>query len=168
MGVDLEDTVRNLAPGLLRYCTARTRDRSLGEEIAQESLAALVQRWRRHGAPESPQAFVFAVARRRAIRALIGRRLWLPLDLLAGRRHDGPDPEQVALRNSGHAALAQALRLLPARDREALLAVAVGGLSVSDAARVLGISEPALKMRTLRARQRLHALVEDGHETSGR
>ncbi len=168
MSVDLEEAVRDLAPGLLRYCAARTRDRSLAEEIAQDSLAALVQRWSRYGAPDSPQAFVFAVARRRAMRALVSRRLWLPLELLAGRRHNGPDPEEAALRSSGHAALAHALRLLPARDREALLIVAVGGLSVPEAARVLGISESALKMRTLRARQRLHALVENGHEAPGR
>jgi DNA-directed RNA polymerase specialized sigma24 family protein len=45
MIVDLENIIRELTPSLLRYCTARTRDRSLAEEIAQESLAALIMRW---------------------------------------------------------------------------------------------------------------------------
>ena len=80
MVVDLETVVRQLAPGLLRYCAARTRDRGLAEEIAQEALAALVQRWRRHGAPDSPEAFAFAVARRRSMRALLRRRMWVPLE----------------------------------------------------------------------------------------
>jgi RNA polymerase sigma-70 factor (ECF subfamily) len=160
--VDLETVIRELTPGLMRYCTARTRDRSLAEEIAQESLAALVRRYRSRGAPDSPQAFVFAVARRRATRAVFSRCLWLPLQLLAGSRDHAPDPEATVLGRSEYAALERALEQLPARDREALLIVAVGGLKTTEAARVLGISESALKMRTLRARQRLQALMEDG------
>jgi RNA polymerase sigma-70 factor (ECF subfamily) len=168
MVVDLENTIRELTPGLIRYCTARTRDRSLAEEIAQESLAALVQRWRRRGAPDFPQAFVFAVARRRATRAIFSRRLWLPLHLLAGSRDHAPDPEEVALGRSGCSTLLRAFERLSAGDREALLVVAIGGLKTSEAARVLRISESALKMRTLRARQRLRALMEDAHALSRR
>jgi RNA polymerase sigma-70 factor, ECF subfamily len=168
MIMDLENIVRELTPGLLRYCTARTRDRSLAEEIAQESLVALITRWNRHGAPESPQAFLFAIARRKAARAMLSRRLLLPLQILVGSRDNAPDPEEAALRGSEYTTLARALEQLPARDREALLIVAVGGLKTEEAARVLGISESALKMRTLRARQRLHALMEDGNEYTRR
>lgn len=106
MIVDLESIIRELTPGLLRYCTARTRDRGLAEEIAQESLAALIMRWNRYGAPESAQAFLFAVARRRAARAMLSRRLWLPLRLLAGSRDNAPDPEEAALHRSGCTTLA--------------------------------------------------------------
>jgi DNA-directed RNA polymerase specialized sigma24 family protein len=56
------------------------------------------------------------------------------------------------------------LTRLPRRDREALLVVAVGGLGTHDAAEALGISVSAVKMRTLRARQRLRALLEAPHE----
>lgn len=164
MIVDLENILRELTPGLLRYCMARTRDRSLAEEIAQESLVALIARLKNRGAPESAQAFLFTVARRKAARAMIRRRLLLPLQVLAGSRDHAPDPEEAALRRDGFAQLARGLEQLPARDREALLMVAVGGLKTSEAARALGISESALKMRTLRARQRLHALMEDGNE----
>ncbi len=166
MIVDLENIIRELTPGLLRYCTARTRDRSLAEEIAQESLAALIMHLNRHGAPESAPAFLFAVARRRAARVMLSRRLWLPLRLLAGSQDSEPNPEEAALRRSECTTLARALERLPARDREALLVVAVGGLKTSEAARALGISESALKMRMLRARQRLHALMGDGNEHS--
>lgn len=163
MIVDLENTIRELSPGLIRYCMARVRDRSLAEEIAQESLAALVQRWSRHGAPDSPQAFVFAVARRRATRAIMGQRLLLPLQFLAGSRDHAPDPEAAAIDRSGNTKLIQALKRLPALDREAILMVAVGDVRTTEAARILGISESAVKMRTLRARRRLRALMEDGN-----
>ena len=56
--MDLEATVAALAPRLIRYGTGCTGDPSIGEEAAQEALAALVSRWRRHGAPESPEALM--------------------------------------------------------------------------------------------------------------
>jgi RNA polymerase sigma-70 factor (ECF subfamily) len=143
---------------------ARTRDRNLAEEIAQESLVALIMRLKSRGAPESAQAFLFAVARRKAARAVLRRRFLLPLQILTGSRDHAPDPEEAALRRDGFTQLVWVLEQLPARDREALLIVAVGGLKTAEAARVLGISESALKMRTLRARQRMHALMEDGNE----
>lgn len=160
MFVDLESAIRELAPKLIRYCTARTRQPSLAEEIAQESLSALVDRWRRHGPPDSPEAFVFAVAKRRAARVLLRRRLWLPLRLLDGRTDGSPDPEQRAMERSERDRLLRAIDSLPARVREALLLVVVADLPTREAARVLGISESAVKMRMLRARSRLSSLLE--------
>jgi RNA polymerase sigma-70 factor (ECF subfamily) len=164
MSVDLENIIRELTPGLIRYCTARTRDRGLAEEIAQDSLTALVQRWKRHGAPDSPEAFAFAVARRRSARIMARRRLWLPLQTLIGRQDHSPDPESTTMARRGCADLLSALEHLSLPDREALLIVAVAGLNIPQAARVLDISESALKMRILRARQRLHTLMEDHRE----
>jgi RNA polymerase sigma-70 factor (ECF subfamily) len=166
MSVDLEDVIRKLTPGLIRYCTARTRDCALAEEIAQDSLTALVQRWSRRGAPESPEAFAFAIARRRAARAMIRRRLWLPLQAIAGGRDGSPNPEAAMLARRDCADLLAALERLPVRDREALLIVGVADLKTPEAARVLGVSESALKMRMLRARRRLHTLLEDHHESA--
>jgi len=168
MSVDLETTIRELAPGLLRYCRARMRDLSLAEEIAQDSLVALVQRWRGSGPPNSPEAFVFAIARRRAGRVLRRRSLWLPLQLLAGARDHAPDPEATAVSRSDCTILHRALDRLGSRDREVLLVTALGGLKASDAAQALGISESALKMRTMRARHRLAAILENGNATSDR
>jgi RNA polymerase sigma-70 factor (ECF subfamily) len=88
--------------------------------------------------------------------------------MLAGARDRVPDPEAVAIRRSNCRVLCKALERLPGRDRDALLLTAVGGLKTSDAARVLGISESALKMRTLRARRKLSAIMEDEHGTGRR
>jgi len=77
MTVDLERVLRDLAPRLYRYAIGRIGDAALAEDVAQECLTALVQRWQRHGPPESAEAFVFAIARRRAFRAAV-------------RRHFGP------------------------------------------------------------------------------
>ena len=187
--MDLETTVRGLAPRLLRYCLGRTGSADAAEEIAQEALAALVGRWRRHGPPDSPEGFVFAVARRRAVRAGLRRRLLLPLAALGNGHDDAPDSGGNATSNPGDPAASAGatpdvvermerrhelgrvlagLRRLPGRDREALLLAAAGELSTLEAARVLGISTSAFKMRLHRARRRLAALLEDRDDGSTR
>jgi RNA polymerase sigma-70 factor (ECF subfamily) len=168
--MELEATVEALAPRLLRYCLGRTGSAEAAEEVAQDALAALVGRWRRHGPPDSPAAFAFAVARRRAWRAGVRRRLLLPLAALTdghGRGGEagaeaavGPDVEARAVARGEVSRTLAALRRLPARDREALLLVAAGELATEEAARVLGVSRSAFKMRVHRARKRLSELLE--------
>src|SRR3954454_15792879 len=94
--MELETVVRELAPQLLRYSLGRTGDPALAEEVAQDALAALVQRWRRHGPPECAAAFVFAIARRRAFRLTFQRRLTAPLHVLLDGPSPNPGPEQRA------------------------------------------------------------------------
>jgi RNA polymerase sigma-70 factor (ECF subfamily) len=163
--VDLDETVGALAPRGLRYAVARLGDVSLAEDVAQESLAALVRRCRNGGPPpDSPEAFVFAIARRRVGRVIWRRRLWLPLDHAAGAHDAGPSPETRAIATDDARRMRAALARLSGRDRETLLMVALGELSMADAAAALGLSVPAVKMRVHRARARLAALLEDGHD----
>jgi len=162
--VDLDEAVGALAPRLLRYVAARLGDRSLAEDVAQESLTALVRAWRSSGPPDSPEAFVFAVARRRAGRLIWRRRLWLPLEHAARVRAAEPTPEAHTVGRDQARRVRAALARLPGRDREALLMVALGELTMTDAAASLGLSVSAAKMRVHRARARLTALLEDGYE----
>lgn len=164
--MELETAVRELAPQLLRYSLGRTGDAALAEEVAQDALAALVQRWRRHGAPECPAAFVFAVARRRAGRLMFQRRLLEPLHARLDGHSPLPDPEERATLRTDLGRTLVALRRLSGRDREALLLVGVGDLGPTEGAKVLGITVSALKMRVHRARKRLQQLLEDrdGHQ----
>ena len=111
--VDLEGTIAELAPRVLRYASARLGDASQAEDVAQESLAALVRACRNGGAPESPEAFVFAVARRRAGRVAWRRRLWAPLELAFGARSDAPSPETRAIAQNEMARVRSALGRAP-------------------------------------------------------
>ena len=92
MSVTLEAELLRLAPQVLRYCVGYTGDRALGEEVAQESLTALVKAWMRDGQPVHPDAFVFAVAKRNARRAVLRRRLFVSLVVVLGHRQNGHDP----------------------------------------------------------------------------
>jgi DNA-directed RNA polymerase specialized sigma24 family protein len=124
LDVDLERTVRDMAPRVLRYAVARTGDVSAGEDVAQESLEALVRHWRRAGPPESVEAFVFSIARRRAVRAVIRRRLWVPIEQAFGRHDDAPDPEAQAVARAEHVRVRAALARLPVLEGK----VVAGGI----------------------------------------
>ncbi|MEM1204455.1 MAG: RNA polymerase sigma factor [Acidobacteriota bacterium] len=151
---DLEATVTALAPRLLRYCVGRSGDPGLAEDASQEALTALVQSWRLHGPPESPEGFAFVVARRRLGRRLLRRRLMEPLDALFGKAAEEDPHRELLARDDLESALVALAGLSP-KLREALLLVAAGELDTATAAEVLGISTSALKMRISRAREAL-------------
>jgi RNA polymerase sigma factor (sigma-70 family) len=153
--MDLEATVRELAPRLLRYCRGRLGNPDLAEDVAQSALVALVARWRTAGPPDSPAAFVFSIARRRAWRASLRARLSQPLASLGLRHEPVVDPVQGTEARSELRRLRCALKKLSVKEREAILLVVAGELAVAEAAEALGISESALKMRLARARQKL-------------
>lgn len=166
--MDLDTTLDELAPALLRYCRGRSGDPGLAEDTAQEALMALVDRWRRLGPPDSPSAFAFTVARRRLGRRLMARRLWAPLEALGTGPRPGADPQDPGDRleiREELRATADAVKRLRPKLRDALLLVSAGGLDTTAASQVLGISPSALKMRVARARaQLLDNLHEVGYD----
>jgi RNA polymerase sigma factor (sigma-70 family) len=155
----LEDVVEEIAPRLLRFCLGYCGDEVLAEEAAQDGLTALVQRWRRHGPPDSPEAFAVTVAKRRIGRARVRSRLLAPLELLGGRADPGPDPERSAGGRQRLDRVLTALGALSGEDREALLLASVVGLAPAEVAALTGMSRGAAKNRVHRARRRLAAAL---------
>lgn len=162
--MDLETLVRDLAPRLLAYCRSRSSLDDVAEEVAQDALTTLVEQVRRNRPIQSPEAFVFTIARRRMARRHVQRRLWAPLESLLGRPQEAATVENPEIRTTQRLRLARvrsALEKLGSRDREALLLVAVGEVDTATASAVLGIGRSAFKMRVHRARRRLAELLED-------
>jgi RNA polymerase sigma-70 factor (ECF subfamily) len=165
--MQLEETVADLAPQLLRYCLARTGSPSLAEDIAQEALTALVSRWSAESArPDSPPAFVFTIARRRTARAQSRLFLTAPLDALFAQPDRGPTPEEHTELEERLADVRRALLRLSSRERNALLLVSAGELRHSEAAAALGISESVVKIRVLRARNHPQEILELRYEST--
>ncbi|MEW6364224.1 MAG: RNA polymerase sigma factor [Acidobacteriota bacterium] len=161
--MDLETTLRMLAPGLLRFCTGMMGSTTEGEDLAQESLAALVRFWKRSGPPDSPAAFVYSVARRQAGRF---RRRWnrfLPLEWGGAQAEPSVDAEPHSIDRQRVEQVLTLLKKLPRQQREALLVALDSDLCVTEAAQVLGISVSAFKMRVHRARQCLKHWLEENH-----
>ena len=159
--MDLEATARGLAPRLLAYAFGRTGCRTISEDVAQDALVALVQCWHRSGPPDSPDAFVFAIAKRRAGRATARRALLAPLDAIFGRAHPNASVDVVHQQRAELKSVLQVIRRLPRRDREVLLLSAAGELRIAEIAAVTNATPAAVKMRLHRARRRLSELLPE-------
>jgi RNA polymerase sigma factor (sigma-70 family) len=159
--VELDAVVRALAPRLIGYALARTGCLGTAEDVAQDALTALVRRWRQAGPPESPDAFAFAIAKRRAGRVIARRALMAPLDVIRSVAGHEPSVADAYEHRAELAIVRSALRSLSRSDREALLLRSAGELSFEDIAAVVGVSTAAVKMRISRARRRLAALVQE-------
>jgi len=62
------DTVARRSYGkLVAFLAARTRDVAAAEDALSEAFAAALTDWSRNGCPESPEAWLMSVARRKAI-----------------------------------------------------------------------------------------------------
>ena len=163
--MDLDAALADVTPRLLAYAFGRTGCRSAAEDVVQDALAALVRRWRSAGPPDSVDAFVFAVAKRRATRANVKLALLLPLEVLAGGGAARAPfvPERLEQRDELRGVL-QAIATLGRRDREVLLMRAAGEMSIDNIAAALGATGDAVKMRLHRARARLRERLKDsGH-----
>lgn len=161
--MELESTVAQLAPAILRLALGLTGDRAEAEDLAQEALAALVRQWRRSGPPDFPAAFACTVVRRQALRRGLKLRRLRPMEELPEGPGPGPLPDEAAQEGTRLESALRALEGLEPGDREALLLASVGGLTTAEGAGVLGLSASAYKMRVHRARQRLSRLLEAGH-----
>jgi len=158
--VDLETVIAEVAPRLLAYATGRTGCRSTAEDVAQDALSALVVRWRRLGPPESPEAFVFAIARRRAARAAARRALLMPLDAVVAIR-SGASAIDTYERRTELREVIRAMAHLRKSDRDLLLLRAAGELPLDQIAKITRTSVAAVKMRLHRARARLSLLMQE-------
>ena len=143
--------------GAMYLVTGRAAE---AEEVAQEALARVFERWERVQEMASPGAYAYRVAvnvyRRRVRRDRIFLRA-------VGTVSPGSDvAESVAERS----ALLQGIGVLPRGQREALVLIGFLELSVEEAAQVLGIGPGSLRSRLSRARASLRGQLqsEDHHE----
>ncbi|MBE1531940.1 RNA polymerase sigma factor [Actinomadura algeriensis] len=145
------------------YAASRA-GRQLADEVVSETFTVA---WRRLAdVPDPPLPWLLGVARNvlRAGHRADARREAFTAEL--GRsvpRPGGDVAEEVAER----LAVLRAMAALPEGDREILILVAWQGLTPRDAARVVGCSATALRVRLHRARRRLVRAVEEGPAPGG-
>lgn len=152
---------------VLRFVERRVHP-SQAEDVAAEVFLVL---WRRlDDVPadrEDARAWLFGVARRTVMARMRGerRRQALAVRIAVDRHahaHDGLDADLVAQRLD----LAQAWTRLSSVHQEALALTVWDGLDAARAARVLGISPVAYRLRLSRARKALRAHAQALPQTS--
>jgi RNA polymerase sigma factor (sigma-70 family) len=149
-----ESCFRDHYAQILAFALRRVSGREIAEDVAGDTFAVA---WRRRDCiPETPLPWLYAIAANmigeeyRASRR--GHDLTLRLLQNAGRGPRGDDPaEALARRDAFSAAFAH----LSEREREVLRLVAWDGLDVREAARVLGCTPGAFRVRLHRARRKL-------------
>ena len=148
-GDALADFYRATAVRLIQYLFSMVRDRTLAEDLLQETFLRIhkVRHTYTCGRPVVP--WLYAIARHVALDALRSRRRRAEIE--DGEALLGQLPAPGSRRDAGRPDLWRALEQLPASWKEPFLLTKASGLSVREAASVLGISEGALKVRIHRA-----------------
>jgi RNA polymerase sigma-70 factor (ECF subfamily) len=156
-GLDLEDLFRAHATPLLRLAVVLTGDHSLAEELVQEAFVRL----HRASAPPAPGA-VRAYLRRIVINLSHGhhRHLRVVRRRPVERPPDGVAAELDVVRRDDQRLVAEAVRALPARQRDCIVLRFYEDLTDMEIAETLGLSPGSVKTHLHRARSTLAARLE--------
>jgi RNA polymerase sigma-70 factor, ECF subfamily len=151
--------------------TLGSRHLSLAEDAVQDALVAAMQHWPFRGVPDQPEAWLFRVARNRALDRLRHGRLAADKHAaLARDRDEGEPPDAAPLLAAELPPLEDdQLGLLfltchPALAPEARVALALklaGGFSVGEIARAFLSQDAAIAQRLVRAKRQLREAGAD-------
>jgi len=155
-----------LAPRLLAFLMRYTRDRSRAEDVVQQTMLQMHRARGRFTPGAQVVPWAFAIARRLLIdmHRRGGREVLSPtgddsqeqlLTALDARADDVAIAKEVASR------LAEELGRLPENQRVAFELIKQDGLSVAEAAQVLGTTVAAVKLRAHRAYEAMRAVLAD-------
>ena len=152
-----ETVVRAYANDVFRYLYWLCRDRSLAEDLSQETFARAWAAWEDQRDERALKAWLFTIARNEHARTHERKRLDIDPDV---------ELESVVSRNASDPGLAidvrRAFGLLPEFYREPLLLQVLGGLTSAEIAATVDSTEEAVNMRLSRGRKALRSLLEGG------
>jgi RNA polymerase sigma-70 factor (ECF subfamily) len=152
-----------LAPRLYGYLLRQTRDRSRAEDLLQQTMLHIHRARDRFIAGAEVLPWAFAIARRLLVDDVRrGRRVVLSDD---GDSDSGPAdvPTADQMVEAGELAgrIQAVLARLPESQRSAFELIKQEGLSVAEAAQVLGTTVAAVKLRAHRAYEALRTAIAD-------
>jgi RNA polymerase sigma-70 factor (ECF subfamily) len=151
--------VQGYVPSLRRYARVLTRDADAADDLVQDCLERAISRrllWRRKG---SLKAWLFSImhnvhanqVRYRAVRpSLVGLD-----DVTADAATPADQGSGLTLRD-----LEAALGRLPEEQRQAVLLVALEGLSYADIAHITGVPVGTVMSRIARGREALRGMMD--------
>jgi RNA polymerase sigma-70 factor (ECF subfamily) len=135
-------------------------DRTLAEDVTQETWLRAVRDWRRKGPPDRPLAWLITVARN-LLASYYRRRRPAPLDSVSpGEVLAALDDGRAAASAEIASVVGHALARLPATEARLLEAFHFEDRRIAQIAEGCGLSERAVEGRLRRARQRLRRELE--------
>lgn len=161
---DADDAVTQLYAAhyrsLVRLAALLLRDTGAAEEVVQDAFVAMHGRWRRLRDPDKALAYLRQSVVNGARSTLRHRGVvqrYLPRQAMP---EFAASAEHGAMDRLDHDAVVTALRLLPPRQREALVLRYYGDLSEADIAAAMGISRGAVKSHASRGMAALRTTLE--------
>jgi RNA polymerase sigma-70 factor (ECF subfamily) len=157
----------SLAPRLFHFLLRMTRDRARAEDLVQQTFLQMHDARARYvrGSPVAPWAY--AIARRLFLDSVRRSKREDSTvsgdELAAAAASEEPGPESGLEARRLAQRLEQEIERLPAAQKEAFLLVRDQGLSMADAASVLGTTVAAVKLRASRAYKTLRTTLPTGH-----
>jgi RNA polymerase sigma-70 factor (ECF subfamily) len=138
-----------------RYLAQMVRDRALAEDLLQDTFIVALRSGPDLPLVTNPEAWLFGIARHRALDALRKRRRFQStIDRLAARRQLSDEPEAIlALRDLLE-------RTLSPEDRSLVLLRYLHDFDATELAGMTGMTADAIRQRLSRARRKL--LVASG------
>jgi RNA polymerase sigma-70 factor (sigma-E family) len=155
---DFEEFAHARTPHLLRSAWLLCGDQHQAEDLVQETLARVYVRWHRRigGGIDNPAAY----AQTALVRTFLSdRRRRSSGELPYAEPPDGVRPDRSA-ETDLQLQVAAALAGLAPADRAVLVLRYLEDRSVSDVASALGVSEGAVRNRSMRALDRLRPLLD--------
>jgi RNA polymerase sigma-70 factor (sigma-E family) len=147
---------------LVRLAVLLVHDLQTAEEVVQDAFEAMHLAWRRLRDSEKALSYLRQTVVNRSRSVLRHRKV---VDMHAPKpAPDEPSAEHAALALLERSAVAEALRSLPLRQREAIVLRYYADFSEADIAAAMGISRGAVKSHTARAMAALKSILEQ--ETS--
>jgi len=142
-------------PNLRRYAIALLRDRSLADDLVQDTLERGLKKLSLFKVGSDLRAWLFTIMHNLFINQIPRNKLWLQ-NLQADEAHSGDElaEELVTARDFMHA-----LQLLSDEQRAIILLIGLEQLSYEQAAQVLELPVGTVMSRLARARERLRLLM---------
>ena len=144
-----------LRPDLLRFAFWLARDRSIAEDVVQETL---IRAWKSRGELKDTAAarpWLFTIVRREHARLYERKRL--PTVDVEEVEALG-DPALASDGDAGLTDLRRAIMQLPDEYREPLVMQVLGGFTTAEISAELKLTQPAVLTRLFRARNRLRVI----------
>jgi RNA polymerase sigma-70 factor (ECF subfamily) len=139
-----------LIPFLRAFSRSLCGNRDLGEDIAQEALSKAWRSRDRFEPGTNLKAWLFTILRNEFFSQR--RRAWRETNWDEAKAARIPAPRDAQLWSLELSDATHALHELPDYQREALVLVAAGGVSYTDAARICGVPVGTVKSRVARGR----------------
>ena len=168
-----EEIYDGLAPRLQGFLVRYTQDRARAEDVVQQTMLQIHRARGRFIVGSQVVPWAFAIARRLLIdmHRRGGREVLSPTgdDSLTQlvEAMDAP-ADDVAIAKEVAARLSDQLGKLPENQRVAFELIKQDGLSVAEAAQVLGTTVPAVKLRAHRAYEALRAVLAELADGDGK